>query len=161
MEEKRKVIMIDDEPDLCLMVKENLEETGEFEVITVTKALEGESLCVREKPDIILLDNVMPDKKGSDIAKSLKSNSETKDIPIIFISGKGEMIYSRKKSQFQWLPNNPMARSRGEIVEGKDPAVLAKAYGVDDYISKPFTTEILVEVIKDVLKRKRKTTETE
>ena len=151
MADKKKILMIDDEPDLCLLVKGNLEETGEFEVVTTSNSEEAEGLCKRERPDLILLDNVMPTKKGSDIVKILKKDAEAKDIPIVMISGKGEMVYSKKKGQFQWLPNNPAARARGEIIEGKDPEVLAKAYDVDDYISKPFTTELLIQVIQDVI----------
>ena len=156
MGEKSKILFIDDEPDLCLLVKGNLEETKEFDVITSTDPLQVEALCQREKPDLLLLDNIMPARKGSDIVKALKKNEETKQIPVIMISGKGEMVFSKKKGQFQWLPNNPAVRDRGDIVVGKDPEELSKAYGVDDYISKPFTTELLIQVIKDVLKKAMK-----
>ncbi len=156
MSEKTKIVMVDDESDLCLLVKGNLEETGEFEVVTTADPAQAENLCRSQLPALILLDNVMPGKKGSDIVKALKKDSVTKDIPIVMVSGKGEMIFSKKKGQFQWQPNNPAALARGEIVEGKDPESLARAYGVDDYISKPFTTEVLVQVIKDVLEKARK-----
>ena len=153
MSDKKKIIMIDDELDLCLLVKGNLEDTGEFEVLTTSDAPNAAALCQKEMPDLVLVDNVMPAKKGSEIVKELRKNAATKGIPIIMVSGKGEMIFSKKKGQFQWQPNNPVAQNRGEVVEGKDPEVLAKAYGVDDYISKPFTTELLLQVIKDVLER--------
>lgn len=156
MSDKKRIIMIDDEPDLCLLVKGNLEDTGEFEVVTTSDAQNAAALCIKEMPDLILIDNVMPAKKGSEIAKELKKNPDAKGIPIIMVSGKGEMIFSKKKGQFQWQPNNPVAQGRGEVVDGKDPEVLAKAYGVDDYISKPFTTELLLQVIKDVLERTSK-----
>ena len=94
----------------------NLEGTGEFEVATSTDPAQAESLCRSQLPELILLDNVMPGKKGSDIAKALKKESSTKDIPIVMISGKGEMIFSKKKGQFQWQPNNPAALARGAIV---------------------------------------------
>ena len=161
MGEKSKILIVDDESDLCLLVKGNLEETKEFDVITCTDPKQVEDLCQKEKPDLLLLDNIMPARKGSDIVKVLKSGEETKNMPIIMISGKGEMVFSKKKGQFQWLPNNPAARSRGEIIEGKDPEELSKAYGVDDYISKPFTTELLIQVIKDVLEKARKKREKE
>ncbi|HOW36404.1 MAG TPA: response regulator [Candidatus Omnitrophota bacterium] len=155
MADKIKILMIDDEPDLCTLVKANLEETGEFEVVTTTQPQEAESLCLRENPNLILLDNIMPSRKGADIAKALKGNADTKNIPIIMVSGKGEMVYSRKKGQFQWLPNNPLAVGRGQISDAKDAEGLAKSYGVDDYVSKPFKTELLIEVIKDVLARRK------
>ena len=160
MPDKKKVIMVDDDRGACLLVRDILEKTGEFTVIATSDAKEGEGLCYKEKPDLILLDNVMPEKKGSDIVKALKNNDETKGTPIIMISGKGEMIYSPKKQKFEWLPNNPTALNRGQIVEGKDPEQLSKAYGVNDYIAKPFTAEILIEVIKNVLEKKQKQSET-
>lgn len=156
MSDKSKIVLIDDEADLCLLVKGNLEGTGEFEVVATSDPLQAENLCRSEQPDLILLDNVMPGRKGSDIVKTLKKDDTTKNIPIIMISGKGEMIFSRKKGQFQWQPNNPVAQARGEVVEGKNPEALAQAYGVDDYVSKPFTTEVLAQVIKDVLEKAKK-----
>ena len=162
MDEKKKVLIIDDDQGVCLVVQHALEATGEFVVIASNDIQAAESLCVREQPNLLLLDNIFPgSKRGSDVVKILKGKEETKNIPIIILSGKGEMIYSPKKQKFDWLPNNPVAKSRGEIVEGKDPAVLAKAYGVDDYIAKPFTNEILLEVIRDVLKKRAKLSESQ
>ena len=156
MGDKKKIVMIDDEPDLCLLVKESLEETGVFEVLTAVHAQEGENLIRQEKPDLILLDNIMPTKKGSEIVKDLKKDEATKNIPIIMVSGKGEMVYSKKKNQFQWQPNNPSVKNQGELPDGKNASALSEAYGVDDYIAKPFTTELLVDVINEVMKRKCK-----
>jgi len=157
MDEKKKVLVVDDDQGACLLIQHTLESTGEFTVVVSNDIQTAESLCIREKPDLLLLDNIFPEnKKGSDLVKILKTKDETKNIPVIILSGKGEMVYSAKKQKFDWLPNNPVARSRGEIVEGKDPVVLAKTYGVDDYISKPFTNEILLEVIHDVLKKRTK-----
>ena len=158
---QKKILVIDDEADLCTLIKENLETTGQFAVVTSTNPLEAESLCQKEKPDLLLLDNIMPARKGSEIAKALKSDSATKGIPIVMISGKGEMVYSKRKGQFQWMPNNPATKDRGQVAEGKNSEVLSKAYGVDDYISKPFTTEILVEVITDVIAKREKAKEEE
>lgn len=154
--EKKKVVMIDDEPDLCAIVKANLEGTGQFIVTTTNQPQEAEAICKKEQPDVVLLDHVMPSRKGPDVAKALKSDPETKSIPIIMVSGKGEMVFVKKKNQFQWQPNNPATKNRGEVVESKSPEVLSKAYGVDDYVSKPFTTEVLVEVINEVVKKARK-----
>jgi len=163
MSDKRKVLMIDDESDLCFMVKNNLESTGEFDVVTTNNPEQAEELCKRENPDVLLLDNVMPKRKGSDIVKALKSDSATKHIPIIIVSGKGEMVYSKKKDQFQWLPGNPMARQRGEIIDEKNPRKAAEQYGAEDYVSKPFTTEVLTTVIKEVIEKygRKKDEETE
>ncbi len=105
---------------------------------------------------MVLLDNVMPGKKGSDIAGELREDPATGDFPVIMVSGKGEFIYSFRRDQFQWKPNRPIVKDRGEIPEGHNVHELAQAFGTDDYISKPFSTAILIEVIRDVVKRHRK-----
>ncbi len=156
MADKIKVLMIDDEEDLNLMVKENLEETGDFEVITATDSTKAVELCLQELPNVVLLDNVMPGKQGAEIAKVLKEDNRTQDIPVIMVSGKGEFTYSFRREQFRWEPNRPIVRQRGEIKDGHSHKELAKAYGVDDYLSKPFTTEILIMVIKEVLEKNRR-----
>jgi len=156
MPEKKKILVIDDEPDFCMLVKDNLEDTEEFSVLTCVKPEETEQYIRQEKPDIILLDNVMPGRKGEQIAKDLKSHSEFQEIPIVMVSGRGEMVYMKKKDQFRWMPNAPVMKDRGEVSDEKNPEKLSKAYGVDDYVAKPFRTDVLVEVIHEVLKKNAK-----
>ncbi|MFA5087855.1 MAG: response regulator [Candidatus Omnitrophota bacterium] len=157
MPDKIKIVMVDDEADLCFVVKTNLEEAGEFEVVTVSKPEAAESVILQEKPALVLLDNIMPGRKGSDIVKELrKKDAETRKIPIIMVSGKGEMVFDKRKREFKWLPNNPLAKTHGQLPEARSAEALAQVYGVEDYISKPFTTELLIDVIKDVLSRYRK-----
>ena len=155
MGNKTKILVIDDEIDFCMLMKANLEETGEFEVVFSDKPKEAEDLTEQEKPDVILLDNVMPQRKGSEIVEGIRKRPAIKDIPIIMVSGRGEMVYDKNKDQFRWRPDNPVVRDRGDIVEGKNYKNLSEIYGVDDYISKPFTTDILVQVIDEVLGKKR------
>jgi len=156
MSEKKKILMIDDEQDLCNLVKANLEDTGQFEVTTLSAPQEAEKLVAQVQPDLILMDVVMPGRKGDEIVKALKGNDTTKKIPIIMVSGKGEMVFNKDKNEFKWLPNNPMVKDRGELPEGRSAEALAEAYGVSDYVAKPFTTDLLVDVINDVLKRSAK-----
>ena len=153
MAEKKKIVMIDDEPDLCLLVKDNLEGTGEFDIITVTDPQDALELCRREKPNLILLDIVMPKIKGTDLVKAIRGVVEIKKTPIVIISGLGEIVYFRKKGTWRWLPNRPVVLNRGEVIHEKDLEKAAAAYKVEGYITKPFTTEGLLEVIRDVLKR--------
>jgi len=63
MGQKTKVIVIDDEDDICFLVRERLKRSGKYEVVTTTDPFEGEKLCKQIKPDLILLDVVMPEKK--------------------------------------------------------------------------------------------------
>ena len=151
-----KIVMIDDEKDLCSVVKDNLEETGRFEVATLSDSNQAEQFVISQKPDVILLDVVMPGRQGPEIISAFKKNSELKTIPIIVVSGKGEMVYNRKKEEFKWMPNSPLVKARGDLPDVKGAEQLALAYGVEDYISKPFTTDILIMVIEDVLKKFRK-----
>jgi DNA-binding response OmpR family regulator len=160
MPEKKKILIIDDEPDFCDVVKSNLEETQEFAVQSCSNPEQAETVISQEQPDLILLDNVMPKKDGAQIAQDLRKNEKFHHIPIIMVSGRGEMVYIRKKDQFRWMPNTPIVEGRGKQVDSKNPDVLAKAYGVDDYVAKPFSTTILLQVIREVLKRSEDTPET-
>jgi DNA-binding response OmpR family regulator len=85
--DKIKVLMIDDDIKFLELVKLNLEDTGKFQVRTETKAMIGLSAAMIFKPDVIILDIVMADQDGSSLAKKLKADDQTKDIPIIYLSG--------------------------------------------------------------------------
>jgi DNA-binding response OmpR family regulator len=86
MTRKIKVLTIDDEADFCFFVTKNLVQEGSFDVIIATSGKEGIELAKNERPDIILLDLVMPDMPGEDVAAALKEHSSTANIPILFIT---------------------------------------------------------------------------
>ena len=156
MSDKTKIAVIDDEIDLCMMIKNNLEDTGNFEVVATSDPNVAENFVAHESPDLILLDIVMGGRKGTLIIEKLKKDDATKKIPIIVVSGKGEMVFNKRKSEFHWEPNSKIVQERGEMPEGKSAESLSEAYGVDDYISKPFDTELLIQVINEVLEKYRK-----
>jgi CheY-like chemotaxis protein len=156
MAETPKIVVIDDEEDLCLVVKENLEETGKFLVETLSDPMKAEEFIRAQKPDVILLDVVMPQREGPDVMAALKRDPELKAIPVIIVSGKGEMVYNKKKDEFKWMPNSKLVQNRGQLPDVKGAEALAEAYQAVDYVSKPFTTEILVTVLEDVLGRFKK-----
>lgn len=149
------VMVVDDEPDLCEMLKATLQQDGAFKVTTVSDPTIVEDVIREEPVDVILLDIVMPGRSGREIIAALKADETLKDIPIIVISGKGEMVYDKKKDSFKWEPNSKLVKERGPLPSGGSAEQLAEAYGVDDYVNKPFAIEILKNVIKDVLERKR------
>jgi len=151
-----KVLIIDDEKDFCELLKENLSLMDEFEVAYETDPQKAEAAVEREAPDIILLDNVMPNRKGSEIVHALRRQEKTKGIPIIMISGRGEMVFYKKTASFKWEANRPIVKNRGQISDSKNPDSLAQEYGVDCYISKPVTTDIIIEAMKDLLKARGK-----
>lgn len=86
MQEKIKVLIIDDEVDFCYFVKKNLDQNGLFDAIVATNGNDGIKMAKNEKPDIILLDLFMPDMPGEDVADALKENVITAKIPILFVT---------------------------------------------------------------------------
>lgn len=81
-----KVLIVDDEEEVCNGLKLYLEDTKRFDVLTATTGLAGFRLAKAEKPDIILLDIIMSGLTGADVAEELLSDEETKNIPIIFLT---------------------------------------------------------------------------
>ena len=123
---KRKILVVDDESDILNLAKMILEKDG-FQVITASDGVEGEIMAKLEKPDLILLDIVMPEKNGLEVCQTLKSRSDTKHIPIIIFSASGSR-------------------------ERRDVAIEA---GADDFLQKPFTMMGLTELVKKHLSRDR------
>ena len=86
MAKKIKVLIIDDEADFCYFVKENLMRDRWFDVSIATNCKHGIELAENERPDIILLDLVMPDMSGGEVAAVLKEKANTANIPILYIT---------------------------------------------------------------------------
>jgi CheY-like chemotaxis protein len=156
MPDSFKIIVIDDDQGACLFLKKILEKAGPFSVITTTDSKAAVHLCVQEKPDFIIVDNVMPEVKGAHLVQSLRGKSLTKKIPILMLTGKGEMVFEQKKEKFEWRPNSPIVKQRGELEEQKNPPSLPNAYGVDYYMAKPVNTIKLLEIANHLLAIKRK-----
>ena len=161
MADKIKIVVIDDEPEMCAVIKERLEEKGEFDVTSTSDPEKAESLIQQLLPDLIILDIVMPRRRGQEIIAALKKEETLKKIPIIVISGKGEMVYNKKKDEFKWMPHSKLVQERGALPDARGAEELARAYGIEDYIAKPFTTDVLEGVVKEVLQKKRKRAEPE
>ena len=84
--EKKRILIIDDETSFTRMVKINLEKTGEFEVREENRALNGLSAAREFKPDLILLDVVMPGMDGGDVAQHIRNDRNLKATPIVFLT---------------------------------------------------------------------------
>jgi CheY-like chemotaxis protein len=78
--------MIDDNREICRLMKEYLEKTAKYEVSIFTDARMGIHYAQIEKPDVILLDLMMPDMDGTEAAEALLDDEGTRNIPIIFIT---------------------------------------------------------------------------
>jgi len=83
---KKRILIIDDEEEFCNLVKKNLEQTGEFEVYIATNGDDGIRSARNIKPDLILLDIIMPDMDGTDVASLIKNDKSIKNTPIVFLS---------------------------------------------------------------------------
>jgi two-component system, OmpR family, phosphate regulon response regulator PhoB len=84
--DKKKILIIDDEVDFTKLVKMNLEETEAFQVKVENKGERGLSVAKAFKPDLILLDVMMPGIDGADVCNQLKNDPETTGIPVIFLT---------------------------------------------------------------------------
>jgi CheY-like chemotaxis protein len=89
-----RILVIEDEPDQIKLIRLRLEARG-HQVLNAAKAKEGIELAEREKPDLILLDMILPDMHGLDAAIKLKQNRETRPIPVIAISAVGSPDFTK------------------------------------------------------------------
>ena len=97
---KIKILAIDDNQDNLITIKALIKESFEdYDVITTLSGLEGLKLAASEKPDVILLDIVMPDMDGFEVCTKLKENPELKDIPVVFVTA----IKGDKESRIKGL----------------------------------------------------------
>jgi CheY-like chemotaxis protein len=83
---KKRILVIDDEDNFCKLIKKNIEQTNEFEVHIATNGNDGIRLAKEIKPDLILLDVVMPGMDGGDVVSLIKNDKGIKDIPILFLT---------------------------------------------------------------------------
>src|SRR5512139_1325286 len=86
MTQRPKVLMIDDNKEICRLMKEYLEKSGRYEVTVFTDARMGVRYAQIERPDVILMDLMMPDMDGTEAAEYLLDDEGTRNIPIIFIT---------------------------------------------------------------------------
>lgn len=84
--DKKRILVIDDENSFTMIMKRNLDRTGRYEVRTENEASQGIVAAKEFKPNLILLDVLMPDIDGGEVAYQLSNNEETKNIPIIFLT---------------------------------------------------------------------------
>jgi two-component system alkaline phosphatase synthesis response regulator PhoP len=84
---KRKILVVEDEPSIAYLVKENLEFEG-YHVVQAADGIEGLSAAEKEFPDLILLDLMLPRMSGMEVCKTLRSKGN--DVPIIMLTARGE-----------------------------------------------------------------------
>ncbi|MBU4288177.1 MAG: response regulator transcription factor [Proteobacteria bacterium] len=124
---KEKILVVDDEEDILELLKYNLNREG-YKVVSASSGEKCLQKAASEKPDLIVLDLMLPGIDGLEVTKILKSDSKTLHIPIIMLTAKGE---------------------EADIVAGLE-------LGADDYITKPFSPRILIARVRAVIRRKDK-----
>lgn len=124
--DRAKVLVVDDEPNIVQTLQDRL-EMNEYCVITAANGRDGLEKAIGEKPDIILLDVIMPVMDGHEMLEHLRKTEEGRDIPVIMLTARSQ--------------NNDIAR--------------AMACGIEDYIVKPFDLSELLEKIESILESKR------
>ncbi len=118
------VLIVDDDPDMVETVGMMLESKG-YEVGKAYDGIEGEESIRKRRPDVLVLDVMMPRKNGYVLCAELKKNKETMDIPIILLTAVGEAV-----------PTTTYSHADG------------KATAAEDYIAKPVDAQVLVESIE-------------
>ena len=83
---KQRILVIDDEPSITRSLKLNLEANGGYEVRTVNNPRHALEMARKFKPDLVLLDVMMPEMDGGEVAAQLQANPMLKDVPVIFLT---------------------------------------------------------------------------
>lgn len=121
---KGPVCVIEDEEDIREILTLQLTREG-YDTLTAESGEEGIQLVREQKPDLVLLDLMLPGVDGLDVCRTLKEGKDTKDIPIIMITARGE---------------------EADIITGLE-------MGADDYVTKPFSPRVVLSRMKAVLRR--------
>ena len=98
---KKRILIIDDEEDFCRMVKKSLELITDFEIVIATNGKKGIKAAKEIKPDLILLDIVMPGINGLEVLKRLKGHKNTMEaaIPVVMLTSRDDEACKIKSAQ--------------------------------------------------------------
>ena len=127
MSEKKRILVVDDEPDFAGIVQQNLEKEG-FEVEVAYDGDEGLEKVKANPPDAIVLDVMMPGKDGYQVCSELKADDRYADIPIILLTAVASHVTSTRYSHRDGMSTE-----------------------ADDYLAKPASAEQITESIKGLL----------
>jgi two-component system phosphate regulon response regulator PhoB len=118
------VLVVDDERDIVELVRYNLAEAG-FRVVSASDGRQALDLARRDRPDLIVLDLMLPVMPGAEVARLLKQDEKTRDIPILMLTARGSEV----------------------------DRVVGFELGADDYVVKPFSPRELVLRVQAILRR--------
>ncbi len=123
---KKRVVCVEDEPEIIDLIRLILGRKG-FDLTGATGGLEGLEAIRRVKPDLVLLDLMMPDMDGWEVYQQMKADPELKNIPVIVVTAKAQSI---------------------------DKILGLHIAKVDDYVTKPFGPQELLQSVERVLSAK-------
>ncbi|MFC1762518.1 PleD family two-component system response regulator [Planctomycetota bacterium] len=118
----KRILLIDDEPDALMILGTSLEVRG-YTVMTADNGMDGLTQASQERPDAIILDVMMPEMSGGEVAAKLREIPQTKDIPIIFLTG---------------------------LISKEEEDANSQCVGNNLTLAKPFDVEELVKMIESV-----------
>ena len=122
--ERKKILVIEDDADIAELMDYNLSRDG-FVVKAAGSGEEGLTLAESFRPDIILLDLMLPGISGLEVCRRLAAKQPTRSIPVVMVTAKGD---------------------ESDVIVGLE-------MGADDYVTKPFSPKVLVARVKAVLRR--------
>ena len=127
MKDQKIILVVDDEPDAIEFVKAVLSGIDKLKIISAKEGKEGINKAFAEKPDLIILDVIMPGMDGFLVFHELRSSKETKDIPVIMLTGVADKVGIKfiKEDMKNYTGAEPI-----EYIEKPlDPALLVKVVG--------------------------------
>ena len=127
MEGKKRILVVDDEPDFAAIVKKYLEQEG-FDVELAYDGVEGLEKVKANPPDAIVLDVMMPEKDGYAVCQELKNDEKYQDIPIVMLTAVSSHVSTTKYSHFDGM-----------------------SMEADDYLPKPASAEDITTSVKSLL----------
>ena len=117
-----KILVVDDEPNIVLSLEFLMKQAG-FQVRTASDGEAALTAVASEPPDLVLLDVMMPRKNGYEVCQAIRANPDWKEVRIIMLTAKGREVEREKGLEL----------------------------GADDYITKPFSTQEVVERVRELL----------
>ena len=127
MSDKKRILVVDDEPDFVSIVKKNLEKAG-FDVEVAYDGVEGMEKVQANPPDAIVLDVMMPEKDGYKVCSELKRNEKYADIPILLLTAVADHVSSTRYSHYDGMSTE-----------------------ADDYLPKPASAEDILDSVQSLL----------
>ena len=118
----KKIMVVDDEPYIARVIKFKLEQEG-YAVISANDGITGLERIRQERPELVLLDVMMPGLTGYEVCQQIKADAELAGIPVVFLTAKGQ-----ERDREQGL-----------------------SMGASDYITKPFSPNRLLELVKSMI----------